>query len=84
MDATTETQIPCAGSLLRIQLQTLSIWNRPRQLMKSICCDEITAMEVIKMPNTLSWSIIGSQERVVPLPHQVFVGTHGSAAQMSA
>lgn len=36
------------------------------------------------MPNTLSWSIMGSQERVVPLPHQVFVGTHGSAAQMSA
>lgn len=52
--------------------------------MKSVCYDETTAMEVIKMLNTLLWSITGSQERVVPLPHQVFVGIHGSVAQMSA
>lgn len=64
----TEAQIPCALSLLRIQLQTLPMWNGPIQLVTSVCCGEITAMEVIEMINTLLGSVMGSQEWVVPLP----------------
>lgn len=83
MDKATETQIPCALSLLRIQLQTLSIWNCPIQLVKTVCCDEITAMEVIEMPIMLLGSIMGSQEWVVSLPDQAFIGSQVCATQMS-
>jgi len=83
MGKATETQVPCALSLLRIPLQTLSIWSHTIQLVKTIYCDEITATEVIEMPNTLMGFIMGSQEWAVSLPDQVFTGSQVCATQKS-